>query len=74
MRIAELLELEAPLPSDPAEALLATRARMELLQKRTLDVMGALYPDYADCITYLCNLEERLTAQLGTFAQTEGLA
>lgn len=75
MRIAELLEIETPLPSDPAEALLATRARMELLQKRTLEVMTTLYADYPQCIAYLCNLEERLTRQLGGIsAQQEGIA
>lgn len=73
MRVADLLNLDAPLPKDPFEALLLTRARMARLQARTIEVMTTIYPDYERVIGALCTKEEELSTALGSFA-AEGLA
>lgn len=67
MKLADLLELSAPCPKDPFDALVRTRAQIEMVNKRTIEVMSAIYPDYVECVATLGRREEELGAALGSF-------
>lgn len=74
MKLAELIDLDTPLPADPFEALLLTRARMAKVNKRTLELMGAIYPDYEKVVCALGDAEEQLAVGLGSFSLSSEVA
>lgn len=67
MKLADLLGLNTPCPRDLFEALIRTRAQSEMLNKRTIELMTAAYPDYVDCVATLGRREEELSSALGSF-------
>lgn len=74
MTLAELLNLSDTLPTDPAAALLAVRARMNLLNARVITIVSAVHPDFEQVVCKLGALEERLITQLGQFSTADGAA
>lgn len=74
MKLASILDLDAPLPSDPFEALVRIRTKLEALNKTTVDTMSGLYPDYVQVVDYLSDVEQRLSVALGSFSITTEVA
>jgi hypothetical protein len=74
VKLADLLDLNAPLPKDPFEALLVTRARAQKLVHRTVEMMREIYPDYEKCVAQLHATEDKLTTRLGSFSTIGGEA
>lgn len=65
MKLADFLRLEVPLPEDPFEALIATRARKARLAEKVSAVMTAMFPDFEKCIDTLETHEEAATRVIG---------
>lgn len=72
MKLAPLLNLDAPLPADPFEALLLVRARAMKLAARTAEVMAAIYPDYTRCVERIVEQEARAESAVGSFGASGG--
>jgi hypothetical protein len=65
MKLADYLRLDVPLPTDPFEALIATRARKARLAEKVATVMSNLFPDWDDCIETIEQHEEHATRLAG---------